>query len=120
MPYLLSGKRGKQLTVLSQYVWQNEHILLPQIFTSVFGTPEGEMFTRYEQDYAQYFGHKLSSTQPRYDLLGYDLTRYMLLALRGGTSRAMDMTYEGVQSSIQFVKIDNGGYENTHIVIQRR
>lgn len=120
MPYLLSGKRGKQLTVLSQYVWQNEHILLPQIFTSVFGTPEGEMFTRYEQDYAQYFGHKLSSTQPRYDLLGYDLTRYMLLALRGGTFRAMDMTYEGVQSSIRFVKIDNGGYENTHIVIQRR
>ena len=120
MPYLLSGKHGKSLTILSQYAWQNEHIMLPQIFTGVFRTPDSEAAARYEKDFAQYFGHKLSSTQPRYDLLGYDLTSYVLDALRAGTFKVKESAFEGLQSTIQFDKIDNGGYENTHIVIQRR
>lgn len=120
MPYLMSGKHGKQLTILSQYSWQSEHILLPQVFTGVFITPDAEAIKRYEQDFAQYFGHQLSSTMPRYDLLGYDLTSYMLNALQGGTFRVKDATFEGLQSTIRFDKNENGGYENTYIVIQRR
>ncbi|MBQ7531410.1 MAG: ABC transporter substrate-binding protein [Paludibacteraceae bacterium] len=120
MPYLLSGRHGKPLTILSQYAWQNEHILLPQIFTGVFRSPDSEAAARYEKDFEQYFGHKLSSTLPRYDLLGYDLTSYVLEALRTGTFEAKESAFEGLQSTIQFDKIDNGGYENTHIVIQRR
>ena len=120
MPYLLSGRRGKQLTILSQYAWQSERILLPQLYTTVFRTPDKEAMARYEQDYAQYFGHQLSSTQPRYDLLGYDLTGYMLEALKDGTFHALDASYEGLQSSILFSETQNGGYENTHIVIERR
>ncbi len=120
MPYLLSGRRGKQLTLLSQYAWQSERILLPQLFTTVFRTPDKEAMVRYEQDFAQYFGHQLSSTQPRYDLLGYDLTGYMLEALKDGTFHTLDDLYEGLQSSILFSETQNGGYENTHIVIERR
>lgn len=120
MPYLLSGKRGKQLTILSQYSWQTEHILLPQLFVSVFGKPEGEAFARYEQDYAQYFGHPLSSLHPRFDLLGYDLTRFMLEALKGGTFQVPDSVFDGLQSSILLTPIENGGYENTHVVVERR
>lgn len=120
MPYLLSGKRGKQLTILSQYSWQTEHILLPQLFVSVFGKPEGEAFARYEQDYAQYFGHPLSSVHPRFDLLGYDLTRFMLEALKGGTFQVPDSVFDGLQSSILLTPIENGGYENTHVVVERR
>lgn len=119
MPYLLSGKKGKRLTILSQYAWQNESIVLPQLFTTVFRTASGEAMTRYEQDYSQYFGHSLSSTLPRYDLLGYDLTCYMLETLRGGTFQAADTTYEGLQSSIRFIQRENGGYENTHIIVER-
>lgn len=119
MPYLLSGKRSKCLTILSQYAWQNESIVLPQLFTTVFRTSDSEAMRRYEQDYTQYFGHPLSSTLPRYDLLGYDLTGYMLEALRGGTFNAADTTYEGIQSSIQFIQRENGGYENTHIIVER-
>jgi len=120
MPYLLSGKRGKNLTLLSQYAWLGERILLPQLFTGVFSTPKGEALERYEQDFKQYFGHSLSSTQPRYDLLGYDLTGYMLEAMRTGTFHALDTLYEGIQSSMLFTDIEDGGYENTHIVIERR
>ena len=120
MPYLLSGRRGKQLTLLSQYAWQSERILLPQLFTTVFRTPDKEAMVRYEQDFAQYFGHQLSSTQPRYDLLGYDLTGYMLEALKDGTFHTLDDLYEGLQSPILFSETQNGGYENTHIVIERR
>lgn len=120
MPYLLSGRHGKPLTILSQYAWQNEHILLPQIFTGVFRTPDSDAAARYEKDFQQYFGHKLSSTQPRYDLLGYDLTSYVLDALQTGTFEVKESAFEGLQSTIQFDKIVNGGYENTHIVIQRR
>ena len=120
MPYLMSGRRGKKLTLLSQYAWQNERIILPQLFTTVFRSPNSEEAARYEQDFAQYFGHRLSSTQPRYDLLGYDLTRYMVDALRDGTFHVSDSLFEGLQSSILFEQTDKGGYENTHIVIERR
>ena len=120
MPYLLSGKRGKRLTLLSQYAWQSERILLPQLFVSVFRTPDSEAMARYEQDFVQYFNHSLSSTQPRYDLLGYDLTMYLLEALRGGTFHVLPTIYDGLQSSLLFTQIENGGYENTHITIQRR
>lgn len=120
MPYLLSGRRGRQLTVLSQYAWQSERIVLPQLFTSVFRTPETEAKAYYEQDFAHYFGHKLSSEQPRYDLLGYDLTGYMLESLKQDTFQPADTIYEGLQSSILFNKKDNGGYENNYIVIERR
>ena len=120
MPYLMSGKRGKRLTILGQYAWQGERILLPLLTTGVFRTPEGEAATRYEQDFAQYFGHPLSSVLPRYDLLGYDLTSYMLEALKGGAFHAPDTLYEGIQSSILFKQTENGGYENTHIIINKR
>lgn len=119
MPYLLSGKGNKQLTVLGLYAWQSERVLLPLMAAGVFRTPEGEAAARYERDFAQYFGHTLSSTQPRYDLLGYDLTNYTLEALKTGTFQVPDTTYEGIQSSILFKQIENGGYENTHIVIDK-
>ena len=120
MPYLLSGKRGKRLTLLSQYAWQGERILLPQLFVSVFRSPDNEALERYNQDFAQYFGHTLSSTQPRYDLLGYDLTSYLLDALRDGTFHVQETLYDGLQSSLLFTQIEDGGYENTHVIIQRR
>lgn len=117
MPYLLSGKRSKQLTILSHYAWQGERILLPQLYTSVFQQPEGEAYTRYEEDFANYFGHTLSSTHPRYDLLGYDLTNYVLESLKAGEFHIADSIYQGIQSSILFTPNEHGGYENTHIVI---
>lgn len=120
MPYLLSGKRGRQLTILSQYSWQTEQIVLPQLYASVFRAPESEALKHYEQDFAQYFNYPLSSTHPRYDLLGYDLTRYMLEALKGDKFHALETLYDGLQSSILFTKIEDGGFENTHIIIQRR
>ncbi len=119
MPYLLSGKHGKQLTLLGDYSWQSERITLPQLFTTVFRSPAGEEYARYEQDFAQYFGHQLSATLPRFDLLGYDLTRFVLQTRRDSTLQATDMPYEGTQSSIRFTPIENGGYENTHITIER-
>ena len=119
MPYLLSGKKNKQLTILSQYAWQSERIILPQLYTSVFHQPEGEAYIGYEQDFAHYFGHKLSSTLPRYDLLGYDLTNYLLESLREGGFQPSDTTYHGIQSSILFAPNEHGGYENTHIIVQQ-
>jgi len=44
----------------------------------------------------------------------------MLEALKDGTFHALDASYEGLQSSILFSETQNGGYENTHIVIERR
>lgn len=119
MPYLLSGKHGKRLTVLSQYAWQSERIILPQLYTLVFRTPDAESIALYDQDFAKYFGHQLSSTLPRYDLLGYDLTRYALQALKDGTFQVKQEIFDGLQSSILFTQTPNGGYENTHIVISR-
>jgi len=119
MPYLLSGKHGKRLTLLGDYSWQSERITLPQLFTTVFRSPAGEDYARYEQDFAQYFAHQPASTLPRFDLLGYDLTRFVLQAFRDSVLQATDTPYEGIQSSIRFTPIENGGYENTYITVER-
>ena len=81
MPHLLQAVGIHRITLLSRYSWQNEKIVLPQIYTSVFYedlvSPEA-----YEELYATYFETKPSAQFPRYHLLGYDLTKHFIELLQ--------------------------------------
>jgi hypothetical protein len=117
MPHLLNAASKYPVTLYSRYSWQNEQVSLPQIYTSVFAS-EAEAGEEYKAVYEQYFGHELSSTQPRYDLLGYDLTSQVLDKLSQGEEKEM---WLGVQSDIQYIAVgEAGGYENQMIHIIRK
>lgn len=120
MPHLLKACGNYRITLFSHYSWQSEKIILPQLYTSVF-TPQPAVSEEYEWLFEQYFDHELSSYQPRYDLLGYDLTNQLLDMLilqkssQDNTVMLQDV-WTGTQANIHYQPTaPEGGYEN-HIV----
>lgn len=114
MPHVLNCKGNHRLTLISQYSWQNEKILLPQIFTTEFATELPTDPRHYEEEFARWFNTERSSSYPRYDLLGYDLMRQLIAHLQG-------QEYFGLQSDIHMQKIgENGGWKNTNVVVKRK
>lgn len=112
--HIIQGKGGHSVTLFSQYAWQEEKILLPQLYTCAFAAEPSERMAQYEQVYNHYFHHEHASIYPRYDLLGFDLTNYLIAWLRGDESH-------GVQSEIVFEQLpNNGGYINTHVQVVRK
>lgn len=111
MPRVQNAKGGRSLTLYSHFAWQKERILLPQIYASVFSTDLTTDLSGYQEAYDRYFGHKHSSSNPRYDLLGYDLTRSMIAFLQG-------KEFYGLQSDVRFVRLgEEGGYVNENVKV---
>jgi LysM repeat protein len=97
-------EQGFRIRIISQYSWQKERIAVPQLYTSMF-TAELEN-EEYDALWEYYFVGGHNSDAPRYDLLGYDLMRALTGWLQG--KKAMS----GLQSDIQWVQTQNGGYQN--------
>lgn len=125
MPHLQLAAEKYPITLFSHYSWQRELIPLPQIYTSVF-TQSPIVPEAYETLYATYFGHSLSSTHPRYDLLGYDLTHHLLRILTMADSSdsipsVIQDPFYGTQCEIEYKQVSStGGYENSTIHILRK
>jgi hypothetical protein len=120
MPHLRTACGNYRITLFSHYSWQSEKIILPHLYTSVC-TPQPAVSEEYEWLFEQYFDHELSSYQPRYDLLGYDLTNQLLDMLilqkssQDNTVMLQDV-WTGTQANIHYqTTAPKGGYEN-HIV----
>lgn len=120
MPHLLKASGQYRITLFSQYSWQNEKIILPQLYTTVF-IEDPVVTTAYDSVYAQYFAHEPASTQPRYDLLGYDQTRQLLYMLQMPSDSIRGEVWHGLQSTIQYVAVsERGGMENKLVHIIRK
>lgn len=122
MPHLITASTRYRTTLFSHYSWQNEKIVLPQLFTSIF-TPTPTIPDTYQQLFEEYFNHELSSLQPRYDLLGYDLTSQLIHMLThvNDTTGLWHMPWIGTQANIHYVQTTpQSGYENQtiHIIHQ--
>jgi hypothetical protein len=120
MPHLLQGHSTYQITLFSHYSWQNEQIILPQLYTTIFSDSLA-VTEEYEGVWQQFFNHELSSLQPRYDLLGYDQTRHLLHLLQNSTDSIAAQVWYGTQADIQYHQVSpDGGYENQQIHIIRK
>ena len=109
IPRILHSKGSHAVTLRAQYSWTRENIALPLLYTSIFSPDQPTARDAYEMHYERYFGHEHVSTTPRYDLLGYDLTRTIAAILK-------DTTYTGLQSDIRFEQVNpEGGYINTNV-----
>ncbi len=129
-----AAKDSYSLTLFSHYGWQDELLPVRSFYASVFNKSKriDLPLTMYELKYKHFFGHERQNTQPRYDLLGYDLTTYFIQMIaplpspHGGKLAQQDETtdgetYNGLQSDIHFKQVDErGGYENTGIQIMTK
>lgn len=116
MPHLLPWVSAKHLTLYSRYSWQNEKIIMNQLYTSVF-TPTDSVDSTYSAAFDTYFHHSLSSILPRYDLLGYDLTTQVIEMLTKDTITP----YQGLQSTIRYERDSvGGGWKNKNIQVIRK
>ena len=120
MPHLLQGHATYPITLFSHYSWQNEKIILPQLYTTIFS--DSLMVSEpYEAVWQQYFNHTVSSTLPRYDLLGYDQMRHLLQLLQTSADSIATPVWNGLQADIQYHRVSpDGGYENRQIHIIRQ
>jgi len=68
----------------------------------------------YEIKYAHLLGNEHAGLLPRYDMLGYDLTRQLVAWMEG-------KEYHGIQSDIQWQRVsEEGGLQNIHIEVVRK
>ena len=106
-------KNEYKLAIYGVFSWLKEQINLPLIYTSTFTTEQEEDMTQYDENWKKYFNFRHTVSYPRYDLLGYDLTRYIVGQLWG-------KTYKGLQSDIYFEPYCEGGAQiNGHVEILR-
>ena len=114
-------KKGHSLALFGRYSWQQEKCPIEMVYVSIFHEPNADLLASYEALYQQYFGHALSSLHPRYDLLGYDLTkatiRHLLLSQQAISNQDKQKVfaeeYHGLQSDIHYEKVsEDGGLEN--------
>jgi len=124
MNKIISQKGGNEIALFGRYSWKNEKTPIPMVYVSMFHDPDAGRLASYTTLYKKYFGHTLSSTSPRYDLLGYDITKstieYLLRAQQAGSTAEKDRVYEeefkGLQSDIRYGRISaEGGRVNKGI-----
>lgn len=128
MPHLIPLQEQYRLTLLSRYAWQKEKVALPQLYPTTFRQETAVQDSAYMENYQRYFAHQPQTKNPRYDLLGYDLTRYMLLVLptlrenaeAERVSEILGLPYMGLQSDLRFERVNaTGGYRNRALNILR-
>lgn len=120
IPHLLKLQKQYPITLYSRYTWQTEDIALPQIYTSIFHEATEESIKAYKAIYEQYFSTP-AAEHPRYDLLGYDLTKHLLALLPINDPLQLEEMWEGIQTRIMYQHPEEGsGYVNQEINIIRK
>ena len=110
MPHLEKlQEAGYRIRILSQYSWQKEKPVLPQVYTSMF-TVEGEHAV-YDAMWAESYKNEHVCDLPRYDLLGYDLMKALILHLQG------ENEVNGIQSMIRWHQVGEGGWQNEGVKV---
>ena len=100
---------GYRIRIIGQYSWIKENITIPQVYTSMF-TAKGNR-EAYDALWSTYFNTEHASDAPRYDLLGYDLMKALVAWIDN------KKTFEGLQSSIRWTQIGEGGWQNNAVSI---
>lgn len=100
---------GYRIRLMSQYAWQKENLSLPQVYTNIFASDLGR--EDYDALWSQWFVNEHVGEMPRYDLLGYDLTRSLIEWQQGSYD------FIGLQSFIHWQQEGEGGWQNTEVMV---
>lgn len=120
MPHLVKCRQSHKITLYSRYAWQKYDIDIPCIYTSIFAG-DAALESQYKDLYKRFFAISPKSSQPRYDLLGYDLTKQLLHILADTTNHNVGETWVGVQSKIKYEpSAVHSGFVNKHVRVVRK
>lgn len=126
LPHLKTQLDSFNITMFSHYSWQKETTSVPQWYASVFKRNLTDALNKdYKTAFTQYFNYAHPTSNPRYDLIGYDLTKYVIQLLRDGDAldenHVTQQEYYGIQSDIHFVrpKGSTGAYHNDRIYLYK-
>lgn len=125
LAHLVKIKQQYRVCLVSEYAWQKETINLPQIYTNLFETNSGLSAENivYKLTRMNYFPYEVKNTAPRYDLLGYDLTSWIIKVLQhDGKDIAEKIAAtghtNGLQSDLDFYRISTeGGWMNKAVKV---
>ena len=125
MLHLSSLSRNYKICLVSEYTWQKENINLKQFYTYLFDSKKAGIIDRtmYKMMRKIYFPADVKTESPRYDLLGYDLTSWLIgvLEQQGATLDEKIQAvgrYEGLQSDLEFTKAsEDGGWMNKALML---
>lgn len=113
LPKIYALHPAHQMAVYGAFSWLKEQINVPLIYTSTFVTEQEADLAAYDEAWEKYFHIRHAVIYPRYDLLGYDVTRKLIGILIG-------KRYHGAQSDIDFEPYAEGGAMiNSHIEVLR-
>lgn len=113
IPKIESLHPQHKMAVYGAFSWLNQQINVPFIYTSTFVTEQEADLTAYDEAWDKYFKMRHAVSYPRYDLLGYDVTRKLIGLL-------INHHYHGAQSDIDFEPYTEGGAMiNSHIEVLR-
>ena len=119
MPHLVKCRKNHKITLYSRYAWHKNNVAIPSIYTSIFSSDAS--LDSYNQLYKRFFATSPKSSNPRYDLLGYDLTKQLLNILEDTVECKVGETWVGVQSKIRYESSSvHSGFENKHVRVIRK
>ncbi len=121
--YLQQLSSEYDIAVLGQYAWRGTEGAKPKMYyiTSFKGKNKGT--TYYETEYRKFYGEKQPILNPRFDLLGYDLTTFFISIVSASQKgltfkRQPKLVWQGVESDFIFEKQGRkGGYMNKELFL---
>lgn len=108
-------------TTCNPYILQFNPTMPKGQKANMFHSEENGNWAAFTKLMKQYFNeNKLDKQSHRYDILGYDLTMYIVRALAAAQTAstaeeqqaAFENIYEGLQSNMVFRRMENGGFMN--------
>lgn len=121
----LIGQLGAtyNITLIGDYGWLNfaQEIPTPMIFVSLFNSGQNE--AAYNEAYSNYYGEQNSNSFPRYDMLGYDITRYFIQCLLTTSAATLNdelqsHTYHGLICSPKYQRANSmSGFMNKQVYV---
>ena len=103
-------EEGYRIRLISHFSWTKEDLGVPVVYTSLFSS--NASLEAYDAQWRTYFSEEHVSEAPRYDLLGYDLMQALVAWLNG------EQTHTGLQSSIRWQQVRQGGYQNACVEVK--
>ncbi|MFV0471718.1 MAG: LysM peptidoglycan-binding domain-containing protein [Paludibacteraceae bacterium] len=122
---LFELKTRYNVAAVGQYGWKSERGAKPKmLYVSPFIDDNIRRLSAadYESKFTHYYGKNRGSDNPRFDLIGYDITKYFLSLMTKKGFGVNDDTHflksNGIQSDFYFKKLgENGGFLNQQLYL---
>lgn len=113
------------VAVVGQYNWKGEVGKKPKMYyvaPFIDDASRAAAATDYETEYNTYYGKLRGDKNPRFDMIGYDITKYFLSLLGKNGVKINENTQmlktDGIQSGMYFKRVgSNGGFMNQQLYL---